>query len=178
MINTRLRLLILVCAVFILAACASTQATQKVPEAKPVDLKAAMDPAQFKAAGLDKLSPDELQQLDGWLSRHPAGAAVASTATQSPKPQLSPEQGKKDFGLPPKKEPEPKSISTRIAGHFDGWSGHTVFKLQNGQVWKQAGFGNFVYHADNPKVHIWKAWLGYLLRVEGYNATVAVRRVK
>jgi hypothetical protein len=178
MINARLRLLLPVCAVFLLAACASTPPTQKAPEMKPVDLKAAMEPAQFKATGLDKLSADQLNKLDSWLTNHDGRATDTATASSSPEPVLSAKQGKKDFGLPPKKEPEPDSITTRIAGHFDGWNGHTVFKLQNGQVWKQAGFGNFVYHADNPKVHIWKAWLGYLMRVEGYNATVAVRRVK
>ena len=33
-------------------------------------LQQRMSAEEFKAAGLDKLSPQELQNLDGWLSAH------------------------------------------------------------------------------------------------------------
>lgn len=154
-----------------LTACASTpQVPPKSPTPPaPVNLHAMMTPAQFKAAGLDKLSAGELESLGGWLTgrlQPPPAPTEAGSAVQ------------KDFGLPPKPKPEPDNITSRITGHFDGWDGNTVFKLQNGQIWKQAGFGNFVHHADNPEVYIRKGWFGYLLRIKGYNATVAVRRIK
>ncbi len=151
-----------------LGGCASAPSATATPTPTPVDLQRMMTPAQFKAAGLDRLSPDEIKALDGWLADH-AGMAEA---VQKPAAE------QKDFGLAPKPKPQPDSIDSRIDGHFDGWDGNTVFKLQNGQVWQQAGFGSFAHHAENPQVHIWKGWFGYLMRIKGYNATVSVRRIK
>lgn len=82
------------------------------------------------------------------------------------------------FGAPPKKAKEPGRIESRIIGEFHGWTGDTIFRLENGQVWKQAGPGYFRIDLKNPKVVIKKLLIGYVLLVHGYAKEVFVRRIQ
>ncbi|MEL6210134.1 MAG: hypothetical protein AAFR44_08120, partial [Pseudomonadota bacterium] len=64
-------------------------------------------------------------------------------------------------------------------GEFTGWSGGTLFKLDNGQVWKQSQSGRVYFVKDRPKITIQRGAFGsYRLSVEGLNRTVRVKRVK
>jgi hypothetical protein len=67
-------------------------------------------------------------------------------------------------------------IESRINGDFDGWEGATLFALENGQVWQQAGPGAKYFFANRPRVRI--AGTPARLRVEGLKGEVLVRRVK
>ena len=69
---------------------------------------------------------------------------------------------------------------SRIAGPFTGWDGKTKFVLENGQVWQQVEAGSLRgVSIDSPAVEIEPAFLGsWLLRVEGYNQRLRVRRIK
>ncbi len=59
---------------------------------------------------------------------------------------------------------EPSRIESRIAGTFTGWTGNTVFKLENGQIWKQAATGYYTdVKLDHTDVVIKKLTIGYLL---------------
>ena len=82
------------------------------------------------------------------------------------------------FGSPPRKTKEPGRIESRIPGEFHGWTGDTIFRLENGQVWKQAGPGYFRVDLKNPKVIIKKLLIGYVLLVDGYAKEVFVRRLQ
>ena len=75
-------------------------------------------------------------------------------------------------------EPKPGQITSRIIGEFSGWNGETVFELENGQVWQQSRNGLLIAKLTNPKVTIKKAMFSYKLSVEGYNASISVRRIK
>ncbi len=85
-----------------------------------------------------------------------------------------------DFGLrknTAKKELE--EIHSRIDGEFKGWSGKTIFKLQNGQIWKQKGQEKVYHRSMNPEVTIFRGVFGgFRLKVEGVNARVYVKRIK
>ena len=72
------RLSLLLTATLLLAPAFAAQA-QRVVEG---DLQQQMSTAEFKAAGLDKLSPDELAALNAWLQ----GKVRNATATGSFKP--------------------------------------------------------------------------------------------
>jgi len=70
-------------------------------------------------------------------------------------------------------------IQSRIVGDFDGWSGGTIFRLENGQVWRQIDQSRFVYRVESPVVTISRgAFSSYRLRVEGRNRSVSVRRIE
>lgn len=72
-----------------------------------------------------------------------------------------------------------EAFETRIVGDFDGWSGHTTFKLENGQVWQQNGGDS--YYGDlqhSPRVKIYPGVLGsYWMDVEGVRQRVKVKPI-
>lgn len=129
-------------------------------------LQQRMGAADFKAAGLDKLSPQELAHLDAWLASHPV--VKTRMVSSSGKPVFYAEHAKRE------------KIDTRIKGHFTGWRGQSEFTLNNGQVWKQAGSdAPECMSSDNPKVKLkpslFDSWLMY---VDGCNGDAHVERVR
>ncbi|MFO7724246.1 MAG: hypothetical protein R6V45_01750 [Oceanipulchritudo sp.] len=153
------------------------------PLAADYDIREAMPPEVFTQAGLEKLSPEELEVLNDWLGGDLPEKRDDPAAHEGP--DLP--EGDDAFGLESVKERvaslfESKSseeIESRIDGTFTGWDGDTVFRLDNGQVWKQVQPDSFYINAENPKVTIKRALFGsYLLSVEGYGASVRVRRVE
>jgi hypothetical protein len=130
------------------------------------DLKQRMSSAEFKAAGLDKLSPQELQNLDDWLRKH--DKAVTKMVDASGKPVFYTETQKRS------------KINAHIAGHFDGWHGHSQFMLDNGQTWEQVGTDTpSCMSSDNPAVKVKPSMLGnWLMYVDGCNDSAHVKRVR
>jgi hypothetical protein len=130
-----------------------------------------MTASEFKNAGLDKLSPEELAALNAWIkNRHPASGQVYDRSVDD----------KVRVGFEDSSSRE--VITSNLIGEFAGWRGGTTFKLENGQVWEQAEAGELagIKPMSNPKVTIRPALIGssWKLQVEGYNSTVRVRRVK
>jgi hypothetical protein len=73
----------------------------------------------------------------------------------------------------------PREVHSRLVGEFAGWRGNTVFRLANGQIWRQAGEARLVYNADAPLITIRRGAFGsYRLSVEGIKSTVRVRRIR
>src|SRR5688500_406687 len=120
-------------------------------------LEERMSDAEFKAAGLDKLTPEELAALNAWLQHRTAGTAPAAT-------YVPPSEDRIGF----RDAPDTDGIVSRIAGEFTGWSGGTQFTLENGQVWEQAeGTSMRGVSVDSPAVTIRPAFMGsWLLKVE------------
>ena len=127
-------------------------------------LEERMSAADFRAAGLDKLTPQQLQFLDDWLRTHEQVKAM----TASGQPVFYPDNQPRD------------KFTTHLVGQFNGWAGHTTFNLDNGQVWKQAESGAYSCpQVDNPEVTIKPMILGsWLMYVQGCNQSVRVERVK
>jgi hypothetical protein len=70
-------------------------------------------------------------------------------------------------------------ISSRIAGDFNGWERGTLFRLQNGQVWKCVDINKSDFIAQSPGVTIERGVFGsYWFRVEGQDKRASVRRVE
>jgi hypothetical protein len=130
------------------------------------DVRALMTPEEFKAAGLDKLSPEELEALNRWVVRYTAKDA--------------PEVRRNDVVVQAEiVKIDADAIKTRIAGEFRGWEGETVFRLENGQVWKQRLPGHWSYRADSPEVELRKNMMGFwVLKVVEADRAVGVTRVK
>lgn len=127
-------------------------------------LEERMSAADFKAAGLDKLSPEQLQYLDNWLRTHEQTKMVSASG----QPVFYAENQPRD------------KFNTHLVGHFNGWGGHSVFTLDNGQVWRQAESGAYSCpDIDNPEVTLKPMILGsWLMYVQGCNQSVRVERVK
>jgi hypothetical protein len=69
-------------------------------------------------------------------------------------------------------------IESRIEGEFKGWSGGTIFKLQNGQVWRQTSYAYMYKYAYGPKVTIVPRGTIGDLYVEGVRESVKVERLR
>lgn len=156
-------------------------------------LEERMTGQEFEQAGLDKLSPAELEFLNQWLkddrppasppkaANAPASGAPASTGgATTPAPAVAARESATidQRGLRPK-ESSRTPIEARIDGKFTGWSGRTRFKLDNGMVWQQVGSGEVRASSDSPKVTIEPKSLGsWKLYVEGVGRSVKVKRIK
>jgi hypothetical protein len=75
-----------------------------------------------------------------------------------------------------------QALESRLIGDFDGWSGRTSFKLENGQIWQLANNEEsyvWVPALKSPKVKIFPATLGtFWFEVEGVTQRVRVRPVR
>lgn len=133
-------------------------------------LEERMNGSEFDAAGLGKLSPDELARLNDWLRANWPAAATAAT----PYPANADVRG-----LNPLAQSR-EEIVARIDGEFSGWNGRSVFRLDNGMVWEATAASSLVVPVmTNPVVTITPSFMGsWTLRVEGYNATIRVKRVE
>ncbi|HEU5399303.1 MAG TPA: hypothetical protein VFV77_08465 [Gammaproteobacteria bacterium] len=149
---------------------------------KPFDLRDAMTVNQFHKAGLDALSAEQVAALNSWVNSSLHAKDAVPTVSKAPltAPVAVPTAATAAaFGatmLAPA-APEPTEIETRILGAFNGWSGNTVFRLENGQVWRQAEPGEFDVKLQDPAVVIKKLAFGYLLSIPGQSDTVFVRRI-
>lgn len=133
-------------------------------------LEERMSAADFRAAGLDKLSDEELAQLNAWLRSNVTGAQGLAPGVAAPADTL---------GFRPA-APTGEVVS-RIDGPFTGWDGRTEFRLQNGQVWVQSDSADRFRSGTimNPGVRIAPAMMdSWELRVDGFNHRVKVRRIK
>ena len=140
-----------------------------------------MTQEEFEQAGLGKLSKQELAFLNRWLEQ---GSQTAPVAKPPPPavPAVDPEER---FGMEQVRQPDPapeqvpERITARIQGEFRGWSGQTIFRLDNGQVWQQRVGGRYRSRKlENPSVAIEKGTFGYYLKVLDLDRSIGVRRVR
>ncbi|KGM54682.1 hypothetical protein N800_06810 [Lysobacter daejeonensis GH1-9] len=112
---------------------------------------------QFQAAGLHRLSPEELATLNRLLRDDQAAVVRRATA--------------------PDREQEP--VRSSIAGEFRGWSRGTVFTLANGDSWQVTEGSYSVRPVSNPSVTIRPGVIsGWYMEVDGHPVKAKVRRLK
>lgn len=152
---------LLITSLFVLTLASGTVLAQQFSS-----LEERMSEAEFKAAGLDKLSPEELNALNSWLStRVGGGAALAAGA------DTRGFQEQRSDGV----------IVSRITGEFRGWDGRgDRITLDNGQVWEVVdSTSRLKVKVQDPTVTIEPGILSsWELRISGYNTRAKVRRVK
>ena len=157
-------------AVALLLACLSPLASAQT--AQPA-IEKQMTPEQFKAAGLDKLSADELAHLNAWLGR----TLETQTAKASAETKQRIEHENRGFLTFNSEEP----ITGRIAGEFHGFDKGRIYTLDNGQVWQQIDDAQLPgIRLTNPDVRIKPALMGntWYMAVSHYNTRAQVKRIK
>ena len=143
------------------------------PAAAQQGIRSQMTPEEFKAAGLEKLSADELGRLDAWLNRT-IDTESEKAATTAKKKVEEENRGFFSFG-----SSEP--VAGKIVGEFRGFSRGREYTLDNGQVWRQVDTATLaVARRDSPKVRITPSVVGnaWYMAVDGYNTRAKVERVK
>ena len=166
-----------------------------------------MNEAEFRAAGLHKLTSAELVALNRWLDQTatpstsnaaelssttaPARAAAQAPAESPPAPiqptisrtPQSPVKEVTEFGQEQLEVPVaaevPTAITARLKGEFRGWDGNTIFRLDNGQVWQQRVGGKYrSSKLMDPEVEVEKGRFGYYLKVLSSGRSVGVKRIR
>ena len=162
----------------LMAALLALPALALAQQAPPI--QQAMSPEEFKAAGLDKLSADELARLNAWLNRRveqETTAAVAAATEQAReegrKAVVEENRGFFHFG-----SSEP--INASIEGEFAGFGQGKRYRLDNGQVWQQTDAAKLDgVRRNNPRVTIRPGMLGvWWMKIDGYNTQAKVQRVE
>ena len=114
-----------------------------------------MTPEEFKAAGLEKLSPTELAKLNAWLQGYRETAVKTAVAKAEKKASERAERDKRSL------------IVSRINGTWGGIAPGVVIELEDGSKWKLANKDeHYGGYADHPAVAVWKAgFFGWKMRV-------------
>ena len=130
-------------------------------------------PDDFAAAGLSKLSPDELARLDQLVEYYKSAALDAARA------QAAAEKKASGGGIlarakvltTPGTKVEHQSVESRMVGKIRGWDAHTVFTLENGQRWEVSDYSRYFNGGavSNPKVTLTPVgtWGGFKMAIEG-----------
>lgn len=138
-------------------------------------LEERMSAAEFRAAGLDKLTPEELAKLNEWLRGKQALAPAGSAYTPA-----QPVEDRRGF-YPDAVSDDGSPIYSSIVGPFTGWSKRgDKFTLANGQVWEAIdSTTRLKVKLENPSVTLTPGMInGWFLQVDGYNTKVRVKRVR
>ena len=134
-----------------------------------------MSSADFKAAGLQKLTPEELARLNAFIKSEVEKRTVQAReeVVREQDVAAAERMGFKDY------EGDREQITSTISGDFKGWSTGTTLTLENGQVWRVVESDEFVVRLKNPVVHITPGLLGnWNLHIEGYGTAAKVERIK
>ena len=70
------------------------------------------------------------------------------------------------------------AIETAISGSVHGWSGDTIFKLDNGQIWQQAEYDYTYFYEYHPDVTIYQTRGGCRMKVKDAEEAIVVKRIK
>jgi hypothetical protein len=147
-------------------------------------LKAILTEAEWKRAGLDRLSPDEIGVIDAALIRHQAGTtaklqaelAQARTTTANPAVSPMPPSLMQRFGLPLFDDGDWRTMPP-LRAKVTKWEGGNRFRLDNGQVWE--GFEPITYDLVGKSIEIQARPHGqFALVVDGVNTTLRVMRLR
>ena len=127
-----------------------------------------MTAEEFKAAGLDKLSHEELQKLDAWLQGYRQTTEKKASETAEKKAGEEVKKATEEANARAAKA-RFDNIVSRVDGSIEGLKGRTIIKLEDGTVWKQGNVDDR-YRAsvtDHPVAVVSHSPFGYKMRIEG-----------
>lgn len=154
-----------------------------------------MDKETSVSTGIIKLSQSERMALSQWLlntekktkqiSREKIKQEVKTEliaenqANKKQEAEIIRQNKIKNMGFR-KEESTRDNIHSAIVGEFKGWQGRNIFKLENGQIWKQAESSSFyIPKRNNPDITIKpKSMNTWMLYVDGFGRGVRVKRIK
>ena len=161
-----------------------------------------MSAEERRATGIDSLSTDELDALNQWLIErfNQVQEAVSAEVREEVREEvlekvreadeaereaeierrvaIEVEAAKQKIADAPPESAVSEPFEAMVQGRFSGWSGKTVFPLDNGQVWRQRHGGRYRHTDDDQSVRIYKNLLGmWQMKVLSTGRSVPVRRI-
>ena len=158
-----------------------------------------MSAKERRVTGIDSLSTNELEALNQWLIerfdqvQETVSAEVreevlvkvreADTAEREAEIErrvaIKVEAAKQEIAEAPPQSAVGEPFEAMIKGRFSGWSGNTVFALDNGQVWKQRAGNVYRHKGDDYRVRLERNWFGgWEMTMVTSGKTVLVTKVK
>ena len=137
-----------------------------------------MTPGEYRAAGIDRLTPAQREALNQWLIRYTAGDSQVPLNTDGEIGEATGES--REAAGESREAAGEREIIAHLGENFSGWTGETLFRLDNGQVWQQRRRGFYTYRGPaNPAVRITKNFMGfYRMEMVESGKSVQVKRVK
>jgi hypothetical protein len=152
--------------VLFLALCVLSPIPAWAQSAEFPGVEKAMSPQEYDAAGLQKLTAEERARLDEFIRRFVSSSNEVAA------------QKAVDRAVKERKVTPPEIIQSRIVGPFTGFTGSTVFTLENGQRWAQAQpDSRYFPKVESPPVIIVKGQIGYRMYIAG-GGDIRVSRVR
>lgn len=150
-----------------------------------VQLQEQMGTTEFKASGLEKLSPSELHHLQQWLAEHAGNLAITMPASEvKSAAAVSDNQAASGhrswFTRKSGTAGDTKArntVTSTIVGNFNGWDAGSILTLQNGQKWRVTDGSSLTVRKTmvDPEVTVKPGFLGsWTLKVRGYNTNAKV----
>jgi len=168
---------------------------------EPDNIESMMSAEERLKSGVDTLTAEQRQFLNNWLKENydrrtdnvvtRTTADEQSASTEQPvKLEATPEAIEAEVDrrvaakLADKRESEKtkqsdSAFEARLTADFTGWTGKTIFKLDNGQVWRQRSSANYRHRGSDRRVTFKKNWMGgWEMTVVSSGKTVLVRKVQ
>ena len=162
-------------------------------------LEQAMTKEERSQSGVDSLTAEQRKFLNSWLQqrygpdttnmREAAGSSADTTvqlSSQSTKEKVIEAEVERRVAqeLATRKQSAKAATSdgpfeATLVGDFTGWRGKTVFRLDNGQVWRQRSSSQYRHRGSDQRVKFDKNWMGgWEMTVVSSGKSVLVSKVK
>ncbi|MDG1799342.1 MAG: hypothetical protein P8H06_01560 [Luminiphilus sp.] len=183
---------------FVLLSLCTATSSIAAPTFESLDK--AMTADERVKSGIDSLTAQQREFLNSWLKarygepaqaeasesdtaivRIPATSVTTEADAQAIETEVERRVAAKLAATEAGKD-SPKSeieFEARLVGDFKGWTGKTVFKLDNGQVWRQRSASTYRYKGADTRVRFEQNWMGgWEMEVLSTGKSVLVKKLR
>ena len=183
---------------FVLLSLCTATSSMAAPTFESLDK--AMTADERVKSGIDSLTVQQREFLNSWLKarygepaqveasepdtaivRTPATSVTAEAEAQAIETEVERRVAAKLAATQTGKD-SPKGdmpLEARLVGDFKGWTGKTVFRLDNGQVWRQRSASTYRHNGSDMRVRFEQNWMGgWEMEVLSSGKSVLVKKVR
>lgn len=183
---------------FVLLSLCTATSSIAAPTFESLDK--AMTADERVKSGIDSLTAQQREFLNSWLKARygePAQAEASESDTaivRTPATSVTTEADAQAIETEVERRVAAKLAATqtgkdspkgeiefeaRLVGDFKGWTGKTVFKLDNGQVWRQRSASTYRYKGADTRVRFEQNWMGgWEMEVLSTGKSVLVKKLR
>ena len=175
-------------------------ATSSIAASTFESLDKAMTADERIKSGIDSLNAEQREFLNSWLKarygepaqveasepdtaivRTPATSVTTEADAQAIETEVERRVAAKLAATQTGKD-NPKNdmpLEARLVGDFKGWTGKTVFRLDNGQVWRQRSASTYRHKGSDMRVRFEQNWMGgWEMEVLSTGKSVLVKKMR
>jgi len=183
---------------FVLLSLCTATSSIAAPTFESLDQ--AMTADERVKSGIDSLNAEQREFLNSWLKarygepaqveasepdtaivRTPATSVTTEADAQAIETEVERRVAAKLAATQTGKD-NPKDdmpLEARLVGDFKGWTGKTVFRLDNGQVWRQRSASTYRHKGSDMRVRFEQNWMGgWQMEVLSTGKSVLVKKMR